>query len=274
MWGHYWKHETDAMLAIGHAIAPEVKVFGTALQRASLEFNLAVGLMQHHRYVTSETELAHAERALAIYESFEDRPNVAMCRFVRSMILLFAGDLDGAELGFEAVLSISEKATSVTIRVRALTFLCILERKRKSRERVRRLATAAQSLAKEHDMLEYQGTAMANLAWVALEEGEFGECERLVRAAIAAWNASPLNVFRWTGLLPLMATVVAREPAPSDAAELANVAAELLHPSQQRLPEPLVVELTRLSAVDSSASEHAHVIGRRAIALAGDLGFL
>ena len=274
MWGHYWKHESAAMLAIARAIAPDVEAFGTALQRASLEFNLAVGLMQHHRYVTGDTELAHAERALAIYESLEDRPNVAMCRFVRSMILLFAGDLDGAELGFEAVLNISEKATSVTIRVRALTFLCILERRRKSRERVRRLATAAHSLAREHDMLEYQGTAMANLAWVALEEGEFGECERLVRAAVTAWNASPLNVFRWTGLLPLMATIAAREPAPGDAGELANIAAELLHPSQQLLPDALVAELTRLARVEPSATERAHVMGRRAVALAADLGLI
>ena len=52
------------------------------------------------------------------------------------MILLFAGELDAAETGFEAVLAIEHKATSVTIRVRALTFLCILERKRLNHEQV------------------------------------------------------------------------------------------------------------------------------------------
>ena len=274
MWLHYWRHENDAMLEIARQIAPEVEAFGTAPQRASLQFNLAVGLMQHHRYVTGAAELAHAERALAIYESLRDRTNVAMCRFVRSMILLFAGDLDGAEAGFQAVLAISEKATSVTIRVRALTFLCIVERRRKAREQVRRLATAAQSLAKEHEMLEYQGTAMANLAWVALEDGEFGECERLVNAAVSAWDASPLNVFRWTGLLPLMASIVARGPVPADAAKLASIAAELLHPLQQRLPEPLVAELTRLHAVEPSTGERAHLIARNALALAADIGLI
>jgi hypothetical protein len=190
------------------------------------------------------------------------------------MVLLFAGDLDGAEAGFQAVLVVSEKATSVTIRVRALTFLCILERRRKAREQVRRLATAAQSLAKEHDMLEYQGTAMANLAWVALEDGEFGECERLVKAAITAWDASPLNVFRWTGLLPMMACMVAREPLPADATELSRIAGELLHPLQQRLPEPLVAELTRLHAVEPSAFEDARLLARRALGLAADIGLL
>jgi tetratricopeptide (TPR) repeat protein len=274
MWLHYWKHEAEAMLEIARRIAPDVEAFGTAAQRASLEFNLAVGLMQHHRYVTGATELAHAERALAIYESLDDRTNVAMGRFVRSMILLFAGELDGAERGFQTVLDIAEKATSVTIRVRALTFLCIVQRRRKSREQVRRLATAAQSLAKEHDMLEYQGTAMANLAWVALEDGELGECERLVRAAVAAWNASPLNVFRWTGLLPLLAVLAARAPGADDGAELARIASELLHPSQQRLPEPLVAELTRLSAVDPAASDRAHLIARRVLELAADAGLI
>jgi hypothetical protein len=274
MWLHYWQHETPALLELARRIAPEVEAFGSAPQRASLEFNLAVGLMQHHRYVTGPSELGHAERALAIYESLDDRTNVAMCRFVRSMILLFAGELDAAELGFQAVLSVSEKATSVTIRVRALTFLCLLERRRKARERVRKLSTLAQSLAKEHEMLEYQGTAMANLAWVAFEDGELAECERLVRLAVGAWDASPLNVFRWTGLLPLMAALVAREPAPGDAAELVRIAAELIDPSQQRLPEPLVTELTALAAVDFGADEPARSLARRALARAAELGFI
>jgi tetratricopeptide (TPR) repeat protein len=274
MWLHYWKHESAALLAMARRIAPEVEAFGTAPQRASLEFNLAVGLLQHHRYVTGAEELAHAERALAIYESLEDRANVAMCRFVRSMILLFAGDLDAAEQGFEAVLNISEKATSVTIRVRALTFLCIVHRKRKYRERVRKLATAALSLAREHDMLEYQGTAMANLAWVALEDGEFGECELLVKTAVAAWNSSPLNVFRWTGLLPLVGAVVAREAKSGDAVELAAVADELLHPSQQRLPDALSSELASLRAVEPSDAEGARSIARRVLEIAADVGLV
>jgi hypothetical protein len=274
MWVHYWKQETRAVLAIADRIAPEVQAFGNARQQASFAFNLAVGMMQQNRYVTGLTELSHVERALAIYDGLGDRPNVAMCRFVRSMVLLFAGDLDAAELGFEAVLRISEKATSVTIRVRALTFLCILERKRRDSSRVRKLATAALSLATEHDMPEYRGTAMANLAWVAYQDGEFAECERLVRAAIAAWDASPLNVFRWTGLFPLIGAILARSPQDSDPAELAELASGLLHDSQQQLPEPLAAGVAELEQARSQTDEAARDAGRRVLELAVRYAFM
>ena len=265
MWVHYWKQETASLLSIAESILPEVERFGTERQRASLHFNLSVGLMQRHRYVTGATELEHVDEALRLYEKLDSRPNVAMCRFVRSMILLFSGNLLEAEAGFEAVLAISEKATSVTIRIRALTFLCILHRRNRSRERVRKLATAVYSLASEHDMLEYQGTAMANLAWVAFQDGALSECERLARAAIAAWDASPLNVFRWTGLLPLMATVVNRPERPSDGQELAGIADSLLDVSQQLLPAPLSQQLEQLRRDGAVSSGTARDQARRAL---------
>lgn len=263
MWVHYWKQETASLLTIAESILPEVERFGTERQRASLHFNVSVGLMQRNRYVTGSAEREHVDEALRLYEALDSRPNVAMCRFVRSMILLFSGDLGQAEAGFEGILAISEKATSVTIRIRALTFLCILHRKQRNHERVRKLATAVYSLAAEHDMLEYQGTAMANLAWIAFHDGALSECERLARAAVEAWNASPLNVFRWTGLLPLMAALLSRPAKPSDAQELVEIAESLLHGSQQLLPETLNQHLDRLRVDGESsvvkAREHAQL---------------
>ncbi|HTQ06182.1 MAG TPA: protein kinase [Polyangiaceae bacterium] len=266
LWRHYWRQETGPLLAIAARLARPIAEFGTERQRASLDLSLAVGLMQHHRYVTGPTELGHAERALAAYDTLGDRPNAAMSRFVRSMILLFADRLDEAEQGFEAILAVSEKATSVTIRVRALVFLCILHRKRRDRERVRRLAASAHALATEHGMLEYQGTALANLAWVAIEDGEPAECERHVQRALALWDASPLNVFRWTGLLPFLAAILARPAEPSDADQIAHIAQRLLDPTQQALAEPvrdaLAGVLVTLHDVEARRSRAAVVLER------------
>lgn len=274
MWVHYWRQETSKLLELAESIGPLVHHRGTLRQRASLHFNLAVGLMQRYRYVTGATELSHVDEALHIYEALDDRANVAMCRFVRAMIQLFGGDLPAAEHGFEAVLALSERATSVTIRVRALTFLCILHRKRRDLERVRKLAAAAHSLATEHDMLEYRGTAMANLAWVACFDGEFAECERLVQSALAAWNASPLNVFRWTGLLPLMAVIQFRPERSSDAAELSALARDMLHPSQQALPPELTDELTKLSSSGDAPAAVVRRLAKRVLDLAADANLM
>jgi hypothetical protein len=119
-------------------------------------------------------------------------------------------------------------------------------------------------------MLEYRGTSMANLAWVACYDGELAECERLVQQAVAAWNASPLNVFRWTGLLPLMAVIQYRAERPSDASDLAALARDMLHPSQQALPPELAEELTKLEASSAAPSALARQLAKRALDLAAD----
>lgn len=272
MWIHYWKQETRELLVLAERVAPVVEHAGTPKQRAGLHFALAVGLMQRNRYVTSELELSHIQRALEIYEALDDRPGATMSRFLEAMIRLFSGDIGGAQVGFESVLALSEKATSITIRVRALTFLCIVHRKRRARERVRKLAAAAFSLASEQDMPEYRGTAMANLAWVALLDGELEECARLVREAIAAWDVSPLNVFRWTGLLPWMGAIVGREERPTDRDELLLIVDGLLHESQQRLPDELSRALVALRSAPDSAS--ARRAAGDALECARKLGFV
>lgn len=272
MWVHYWNHETESLLATAERVTDMVQAHGTARQRASLHFNLAVGLMQRNRYVTGALELSHIERAQSIYEELQDRPNSAMCRFVRSMICLFSGDIAAAEAGLESVLASADRAASVTIRIRALTFLGLAQRKRRARERVRKSAAAALSLATEHDMPEYRGTAMANLAWVALQDGERLECERLVRSAVEAWEGSPLNVFRWTGLFPLMAVLVQREERAVDHGELASIAGDLLNPSQQALPAELAHALQAVQSAEDACSARTRT--RTALARAAESGFL
>jgi len=274
MWIHYWRQRTKAVLALATRIESEVRRFGTAHQNASLDFNMAVGLMQANRYVTGPAELEHVQRALDVYLSLDDRQNVAMCRFLRSMILLFSGELDAAEAGFDAVLMVGERATSVTIRVRALTFLCMVHRKRRTRERVRKLATACLSLATEHSMPEYRGTAMANLAWVALQDGELLECETLAQQAIAEWDRSPLNVFRWTALLPLMALVLAREERSTDGVELAALAQRLLDPGQQRLPDAVTHALATLCDPSTGTVQAAREAARHVLEVAATAGLL
>ncbi len=274
MWIHYWKQRTANLLAVAARIEPFVRDWGSDRQKGELDFNMAVGLMQRNRYATGPTELSHVERALDMFARLDDRAKVSMCRFLRSMILLFAGQLDAAESGFEAVLALSEKATSVTIRVRALTFLCILHRKRRDRERVRRLAAAALSLATEHDMPEYRGTAMANLGWVALQDGILDECERLVREALDVWNASPLNVFRWTGLLPLLAAIVARPEATFEVSELARIATWLLDESQQALPGPVTASLEDIRRLEGAPVGEARRAAQRVLDLAATAGLI
>ncbi len=252
MFIHYWRQETQTMLELGNTIGPLVELEGTALQRASYHFNLAAGLMQFRRYQTGQDELSHVEQALALYEQERLPQKVAMCRFLRSMVWLFSGQLERAEGGFRELLDLGERSASVTIQLRSLTYLCLLERKRRARERVRRLAASVLSLAQEHDMPEYEGVALANLAWLAWCDGELLECIRFAERAETAWRASPLNyAFCWTAHLPLLAALVSSKD-PTNGVRCTELALGLLAESQERPPKSLLRAISHLRGQEPS----------------------
>jgi hypothetical protein len=275
MFVHYWRQETDELLAIAEEVQGPIEELGSADQCANFHFNFAAGLMQRHRYVTGAQELAHIDSALSTYAALGDRIKASMARFLRSMILLCAGDLDGAEAGFDALLALGEKSASVTVQLRALTYLSLVQRKRRAFEKVRRVARSTLTLAEEHDMPEYQGTALANLAWLALCDGEFEECERLAQAACEAWAASPLKyAFRWTALLPLLGGLLARPDGELTSKDLSDIAATLLQPTQELPPEALERELEALRDMKTSALDASRCVAERVVEVARRHGLL
>lgn len=270
MFIYYWQRNPVRVLELGQRIEQSLMQCGTEEQKASYSFNVAAGLMALHRYVTGDKELELVNRALTFYERTGNRMRAAMTSFLRSMILLFSDDLEGAALGFESLLAIGKKTSSVTVQVRAMAYLCVVERKRRDKNKLRRLASATLGLSKEHEMLEYQGFALANLAWLAYQDGNAAKCEQLARSALDCWSsASTKTAFTWMATLPLLAVLSERRSArPS---ELRSLAATLLDESQQRLPDELDRSLdgvtrsddatlfTKLSHVMNAAT-NAHVL--------------
>lgn len=261
MFIYYWQRNPDRVLELGKRIELPLMQSGTEEQKASYCFNVAAGLMALHRYVTGAIELDLVSRALTYYESVGNRMRAAMTSFLRSMILLFSDDLDGAALGLESLLAIGKKTSSVTVQVRAMAYLCLVERKRRDKNKLRRLASATLGLSKEHEMLEYQGFALANLAWLAYQDGNAAKCEHLARSALDCWSsASTKTAFTWMATLPLLAVLGERPSPPSS--ELRHLAATLLDESQQRLPDELERSLGDVTRSDDATlfTELSHVM--------------
>jgi hypothetical protein len=63
-------------------------------------------------------------------------------------------------------------------------------------------------------MLEYIGTARANLAWLAWREGDVSRAEEEGRAALTTWQQLPAGFascsLQWTALWALMAVALAQ----------------------------------------------------------------
>jgi hypothetical protein len=207
--------------------------------------------MALNRYVTGPKELELVEKALTFYTERNDRLKISMASFLRAMILLFGDELERASTGFESLLAIGKKTSSFTLQVRALAYLCLVHRKRHDQERLRRVASATLALTKEHDMPEYEGLALGNLAWLSYGEGDLAECERLARAATACWSAAGTRTaFCWTGLLPLVAAL-SRNSKEASASEIRTLVTTLLDDSQQRLPVDLEQRLKEVVRSDS-----------------------
>lgn len=241
MFIHYWRHETTKVLSIAKVVEPHVENKGTPRQQASYHFNLAAGLMRHRRYETRGDELEHIDQALKLYRDLSDDSRVSMCGFLRSLILLCSGKLDEADEGFSGVLKVSEQSASVTIQVRALTYLALVARMKGASHRVRRLAASALSLAQEHGIKEYEGTALANLAWLALQDGEPERCITFAAQAVQAWDLAPVvSPFCWTACVPWLA---AQEQCPASTPmriPSKQLIERILDPLQQKPPREVL----------------------------------
>ncbi len=120
--------------------------------------------------------------------------------------------------------------------------------------------------------LENAAVARGNLAWIAWREGDLAEAEEQGQTALELWQKSPfVYAFHWTALLPLLAIALEKEAL----AEALNHARALLHPQQQKLPDPLEAALeAALQAADDGGTEAAGQHLERVIQVAKEEAYL
>jgi tetratricopeptide (TPR) repeat protein len=275
MWLHYWLGQWREISELADQVRRTVEQRGTPSQCISFFLSLASMYARRDRYAVSEETLAFCQTALAISLESENLSEIAWARFVLGFNQLWAGDLDGADRQMQTALALAERTGDVVHQSRCLTYLTILYRKRGQLDRVRQYASRSLTLATAVEMLEYIGTAQANLAWLAWREGDLSRAEAKGRAALATWHQLPAGhascAFQWTALWPLLGVALARNRT----SEASRHAGALLEATQQRLPDALTAVLEEaVTAWEESESETARAWFARAIVLAQELGYL
>jgi tetratricopeptide (TPR) repeat protein len=216
---------------------------------------------------------------LAITQESENLSEIAWARFTLGFAQLWQGDLDRAEKQMLTALALAERTGDVVHQSRCLTYLTILYRKRGRLENARRYVSRSLEAAKAGEMLEYVGTAHANLAWVAWREGNLDQAEANGRTALDVWHQLPAGhsscSFQWTALWPLAAVILAQAQHTEAVSEASGFARALLEPTQQRLPDALTAILEKaVEAWEGGASETARTYLDQAVELAHELGYL
>jgi eukaryotic-like serine/threonine-protein kinase len=137
-------------------------------------------------------------------------------------------------------------------------------------ELVRQQANRALESAALANAVQYIGAAKANLAWVALRDGQRGEAEQLGRQALDCW--APLaNAYglRWQAIWPLLWLAVERD----DLAQAKALADQLLAHSQQLPPTDLHPLLEQMVHDSTDEGQARHLL-REAAATAKTIGYL
>jgi tetratricopeptide (TPR) repeat protein len=279
MWLYYWMGRWRGISELADQVRPVVEQHGTPSQRVSFFLSLATMYFRRDRYVVSEETLAFCQTALAISQESENLSEIAWARFTLGFVQLWHGDLDRAEKQMLTALALAERTGDVVHQSRCLTYLTILYRKRGQLEKARQYVSRSLAAAKAGEMLEYVGTAHANLAWVAWREGNLGQAEANGRTALESWHQLPAGhsscSLQWTALWPLMGVVLAQARAAEAVSEASQLARALLEPTQQRLPDALTAVVAKaVEAWEEGESETARAFLEQAIELAQEVGYL
>jgi DNA-binding SARP family transcriptional activator len=274
MWLYYWLGQWHEMSELAK-IRSSVEGHGTPAQCISFFLCLAGMNNRRDRYVVSEETLTFCRIALGIAQETQDAGEIAWARFVLGFSHLWHGDLTQAEKQMQAALAMAEQTGDIVHQSRCLTYLAILTRKRGQLDHTRQYASRGLEAARAGQMVEYVGTAQANLAWAAWRMGDLAQAEAHGQAALASWRQLPSGhsscAFQWTALWPMVAVAAAGDRA----FEAAGLLQGLLEPTQQCLPAALttVIENTVRAAAESSL-EATRAWLDQAVVVAEELGYL
>jgi tetratricopeptide (TPR) repeat protein len=242
------------------------------LLRAAHLQGILLAAMRRDRYLASAETVAIGLDALAMFKALGDPGMIATAEWGMGWGLLLHGDLEGAEEHLQAGLALADRTRHLTNQAILLTWLSVLYRMRGEPEASRQYALHGIEAATGAHLLENEGLVRGNLAWVAWREGDLAEAEKQGRAALELWDKSAfVYAFHWTALLPLLAVAVKRQQIP----EALDHAQALLHPQQQKLPDPLEASLeAAIQAGDDGQGDTARQRLKHAIQVAQETGYL
>jgi DNA-binding SARP family transcriptional activator len=265
----YWWNRPEGMAERIARIQPLIERHGTPFQQAALFSNLSRQQSRNCRFAPSDGALAYARAALAALPPSASPEARAPYQFALGFYLLWHGDLVEAEAELRVALEMAEQIGDMALQSRCLAYLVTVHRRQGHAAEVETYARRELAVAGSARMLDYFGAGQANLAWLAVRQGDLIEAERLGHAALETWRTYAMPYpFYWQALWPLIGVALAQD-RPVDAIPHVR---QLCDHSQQALPpaieQPLVAAL---AAWDAGQPDEARNLLHRAIDVAQQL---
>ncbi len=267
----YFKNQPDEMQVVCDLLEEPLQEFGTLAQQS--DFYTVKGMLanRRERFRISANTVQIVRHALSLAEQSGDPLLIARKRFGLGFNLLWYGSRQEAIEQLDQAQALSEKLGATFIQNQALAYLTTAFRMEGNQEKVSALAQRGLALSEKENHPTYQGTALANLAWLAYRQDDWAEAERLGQAALPLWG-NDRYPFLWLANFPLAAVALRRRDGPC----VRNRLADTLGAFQQRLPEELEAGLMQaVSKLDEAATEDDSLeAARHALEIASLRGYL
>jgi len=207
-WWLYWRADLDRLVDLIDACRADVAAHGTLVQRARLLQCLLTATMRRENYCLSDKAATLAREARTVAEAAGDASVTGEAQFLLGFALLFHERWDLAAPELRQAVQHAELHGDVPVRVRALTYLSVAERREGNRQECERLSQSAIELARQADMTDYLGAAEGNLAWAALRRADVEAAIQHGQRAVEAWARPPaVYPFQWLARWPLAAAL-------------------------------------------------------------------
>jgi DNA-binding SARP family transcriptional activator len=230
----YLQYKLDEMEDAIEHLSPIISTAGSPIQQSNFAACQVMLLSRQERFVLSEKTLALTRQALDTAMKSGDIYCITYKRFSLGFVMLWHGDLAGAEVNLKQALEDARLIGHVPLQDRCLAYLCILYRLQQERETLQENIKELVEVARLEGNSLYLGVADANLAWLAWKNGDYIQSEQLATKALGLLQTSEYP-FYWLALFPLMAIAVSNR----DFLRANSLAAHALSPNQQALPPSL-----------------------------------
>jgi tetratricopeptide (TPR) repeat protein len=218
-------------------IKPTIEKFGNANQRSVFHGRLVTLAFRRDRYVISDETLQNArlakQYAAEAASQTGELTNLMLSPFILGFTYFWHGNFHEAEENFIEALALAERTGNQEQRVLVLSYRGLLYRLAGDLQGAQEFVPRALQAAQEARMPMYIGLAMANQAWISLQQGDPGKAEAEAKAA----DAQLRGMFPHYGVVvwPLIAIYLGR----GEVGEAIELARKLVLPSQRKLVDAL-----------------------------------
>lgn len=272
VWNYYWRGAITEMEQLCAMFLPLVERYGTTEQQARALTAYGLYRFRRERFVASDETMIVARKSSENAVASHKTPLQCDAWFGLGFFHLFRREFAAAEENMQVAFTLAERMGSPVHIARNANYLMVLARMCGQIEKAQRYFPTILAQTWAGPMADYTFSLKGCEAWIAWHQGDLETVEARVAEAqasyvIGEWATNPM---KWGSLFPALGVAVTKKQL----ARMAEVAQELIAPTQLRLPDDLTAALEQGIQLAPQDAYNALAAFAESISLAQGYGYL